>query len=98
MNKSYSKSESEEINWNDISKFSSVIPVLVLGISLGSGSWGNRHFRFLMGSDVSWSIFLRLLDTFFLVVKLLYFLFIDRDERILFPSETLASIILKIII
>jgi len=60
---------------------------------LGSGTSGNRHFRFfLLVSGPSCLVFLRLLDSFFVV---LHFVLVDRDKRSLFPSDTLANIIKK---
>jgi len=65
--------------------------VLVLGMLLGSGTSGNRHFRFflLVVSGTSCLVFLRLLDSFTVV---LLFVLVDRDKRSLFPSDTLADI------
>lgn len=73
--------------------------MLVLGISLGSGTSGNKHFRFLVVPDVSCLVFLRLLDCLVFVTFLFTdFVLVDLDKRIRFPSDTFAIFVIKLII
>lgn len=72
-----------------------MIPVLVLGMFLKSDSSGNKHFRFFTFSGTSCLVFLRLLDSFLVFVLLFTLCEVDRDQRILFPSDTFAEIKLK---